>query len=793
MIRRLGESGVVQIWLLGVVLSVLALAAYTVDLSRKQLTAKQLQDAADAASLAASLKLDGTREGWKDAKRAAIGIIRNYDILTAGRALQDASFAMDRGGKPDILEPDPMYQDITGEVNGLTITVERGVYWASPIDPTVSEFRSLEGRVESNFLDENNQPLPIIHGIPTYIVANSVRVTVGFRGFAYALADLIGFPNSGAMSQSSVSTSDEVTEQCVVPVAIPLCQLLAELNPSNVEKYQSVRFNSLQQCPREFIATEANPTGTTVTSTSTSAVTGDLEANAIRRAEGLVRSESYHRWPLWGGVANKRGLPIGGVLGIPSANVPAASKEEANPSEFAGYLQNPNGCIRVKLGTRFKPLMNSVGIGGLYSDHVNTVELALRNLINSSGTSFQDAFGARNAPRPNYPHVRYTEEDRKYRWPTSSGGGTRDGELLMSELPEAGKTKTATGEEIGWWYTNPLCHDYGGNYDSLTSGIPANNPEQARSRPVTVMLIAPSIADDRTGRHSYCDFNALFSGAEQNTTAPLASTDPVVVGFVRANLFDFNIRKYPLTRTTVNPELDKNPREFRLSPQEQQQMEKYVVEHAEWSLCKATPGCFEVLRAKQISEPKPPDVAQAFAGECFKPPTARTSQSESCSSCSYDDGMGEIVCSRLGEAGGGTKGTGKTGGKGGSGGSLYGGDEPGTGGGDTVENFFNKGSNQIGNYSYGRCPSGIGKSCCSSTTVSLSPQAQVGMAPDPNKHCFPMKKPGCFPVTSPECWEGPKPRLPQYGCGGLRLRLDCEQELLTTPRSRLDIQPALVQ
>lgn len=789
-----GESGVIQIWLLGVLVAILTFAAYTVDLSRKELTVKQLQDAADAASLAASLKLDGTREGWKDAKRAAIGIIRSYDILTVGRGVQDASFSMDEGGMPDILETDPTYKDITGVVNGLTITVERGVYWASPTDPSQMEFRSLEGKVESSFLDENNQPLPILHGVPTYVVANAVRVSVGSRGFVYALADLLGLPNSGAMERTSVSTSDEVTEQCVVPVAIPLCQLLAELNPAVTSKYQSIKFNSAEQCPRELVATEANPTGTTVTSTSTSAVTGDVEANAIRRAEGIVRSESYHRWPVRGGSRNKRGLPIGGVLGLPSVDRPASGKEEANPAEFAGFLQNPDGCVKVKLGTRFKPLMNSVGIGGLYTDHVNSVELALRNLINSSGTSFQDAFGPRYAPRTNYPHVRYTEEDLKYQWPVkSAGGGSREGELLMSPPPTSGKTVTPSGEEVGWWYTNPLCHDYGGNYDSTTSGIPANNPEQARAKPVTVMLIAPSLADDKTGRGAYCDFNALFTGAEQNTTAPLASTEPVVVGFVRAHLFDFNIRKYPLSRSTVNLELDQNPREFRLSPEEQQQMEKFVVEHAEWSLCKNTPGCFQQLKDKEISEPKPPDIAQSFAGECFTPPLAETSESQSCYNCVYDDGMGETNCSAPSST---KTTTGKNPSRpGGSEGSIYDSDEGDNDTSDTRtgKNFYGSGVNQIGQYSYGKCPTGIGRSCCSTTSVSLSKQANVGVASKPNKHCFPMKKPGCFPTTSPECWEGPKPRLPQYGCGGLRLRLECEQELLTTPRSRLEIQPALVQ
>lgn len=93
--ESLEDEGVVVVLLALIFVSiVLVIAALVIDHFRGIIATDDLQKAADASALAAAKELDGTLQGWKNAKRAAIAVLKQNKLYGTSGALPN-DFALE--------------------------------------------------------------------------------------------------------------------------------------------------------------------------------------------------------------------------------------------------------------------------------------------------------------------------------------------------------------------------------------------------------------------------------------------------------------------------------------------------------------------------------------------------------------------------------------------------------------------------------------------------------------------------------------------------------------------------
>jgi len=107
-----------------------------------------------------------------------------------------------------------------------------------------------------------------------------------------------------------------------------------------------------------------------------------------------------------------------------------------------------------------------------------------------------------------------------------------------------GKVQALTAEMEANDWTNPLCHSK--SWERTDAGRPAvyaNDRDRARVLKVVVPLVIPDPAHDQQAAYqiSYCDAGSQVGTSRYlNAQAPYGNTRPMVVGFIEANIFDFN-------------------------------------------------------------------------------------------------------------------------------------------------------------------------------------------------------------------------------------------------------------
>jgi Putative Flp pilus-assembly TadE/G-like len=725
---RYSQGGVALIWVAMCLMIILALVGIVIESSRKTTMTSEIQHASDAAAVAAAAELDGTINGWLNAKRVAVAVIQSQTIPGVTTDLSTADFVFTQGGKEDVLEDSNSLRDVTAQVGNLKVTIERGAYWPGSGNATV--FESFEGKQATQVTNATgDKNLPLHQTLPTYLLANAVQVTLEVGDVTSVFGGVVGSQVFGSMTRSSTAITDEQVEECVIPAAVPACAVMLELSPSVNNLYYTDRYRAGQQCQREFLVTEANPLGP-----------ADSGGYYHERADGMLRSGLYPRFPYSEGILNKKAIGLYGVLGV--ADEDAQSGEVAMNSEVIDALKS--NCVNVKVGSRFKPVENAVGPGGLYTTRGTELTNQLRILLSTataSSSTISSTFGIpgddEKPAQLQYPYINSQGKELIRDFQTDPDKITR---VNLGE-PPAGASS----------FTNPLCHDYG--------GVEPNDRNSGVAQ-VKLMVIAPTATDYYSNAGAYCDFRAVFGGQQANTTAPLGRTDPVVVGFVTAYLFDFNVTHYgdegspdedldvsPVGYSLVDKDVVDRPRDKNndgeINDKDEEIIDKgeiekstreFITQHKDWAVCESKPLCLpDQTPATHQCRTEPCDGKKATPlgiddklaallaqpDECVKKPDM--SAWESCRNSTDPEG---------------------------------------------IQDYGDK---------------------------FLDSLTEAGGPMEPKKYCLPERKSNCTDSDDESCFEPLTPKAPQWGCGGLRLRLSCEQPSLAVSRSPDQIVPAIVK
>jgi hypothetical protein len=693
----------------------LGLAALIIESNRLRVTVFELQSIADSAATAAAHELDGTQSGWLRAKRLAASIIKSQYLTGVGNTTGSIEVIFNQGGKPDPLEDAAEFKDVGASIGKISFTIERGFYGVDQKSSTPDKltFTSLEGKSPSGITDSQGRALPLMYALPSYMLANSVEITANVTGVRKLLGRFLSSSDSfGTLARSATALSDEKLEECVVPAAIPACSLMLDLDPKESRSYYTDLYKAESQCQRETVISEANPLGPVG------------EGYFPDRNEGVSRSELYPAYPKYLTGYNKKALPLSGVLGV--ADEGAAIGSKVKNSEILDVFRR--GCINVRLGARFKPLENAVGSGGLYEAHGDELAAQLRMQLSESARSqtFADVFGDPDnvsEHKPNYPRLRSEPDELLIEYPFANS------KLARVVLSPPSKPSN---------WTNPMCHDY--------DGSPPNDPRSG-VKDVVLMVVSPTKVNDYSNAGSYCDFKRVFGGKQAKTTAPTGDTDPIVIGFVRAKLFDFNFTDYGVSGSP-DEILDNSPSRYEIIPAPEKESNSgkppaldavtnaartFVTQHLDWATCESKRKC----------EPGEPESAG-----CRK---------KDCSGKKSEGGLKGQLSEYL-----------------------------------SVSDQCIKKPN-IAAFD----------ACCNSNNLTeagtscadfMASLDEAGSAPSPKAYCLPERDPTCTDTTEEGCFSALKPRAPQYGCGGLRVRLDCEQQpTLTQTKALKDRVPSIVR
>ena len=153
MVERKEAGGVILV-ALSLSFLLIFILGICIDLTRAQLAGRTLQNIADSLALASTVRLDGTKEGWRDAKRSAIGFFKANELYGAGNI--DQVHLTTARGTPSPHEPNLLYAYTDYDLGNVQMRIERGQY-ARNTNTDPFEFETLEGQEESanSFQDAN--------------------------------------------------------------------------------------------------------------------------------------------------------------------------------------------------------------------------------------------------------------------------------------------------------------------------------------------------------------------------------------------------------------------------------------------------------------------------------------------------------------------------------------------------------------------------------------------------------------------------------------------------------------
>ena len=124
------EQGVVLVLFAVLLTGIFGVATLVVDLGREEISARQTRNAADAAALAGARYLDGSTEGYRSAKRAALGTLRITGLYGAKvRGLPD-NFVLNEGDTDTYESPTSRYSGSQGSIQNVSITIVNfNIFW----------------------------------------------------------------------------------------------------------------------------------------------------------------------------------------------------------------------------------------------------------------------------------------------------------------------------------------------------------------------------------------------------------------------------------------------------------------------------------------------------------------------------------------------------------------------------------------------------------------------------------------------------------------------------------------
>lgn len=570
------EQGSILLLLIVMLIAILGVMALVMDEGVDRVEVQRLRSIADASALSTATQLDGTKDGWLKAKRAARRIFLEQQLPDTWQVADREAFVFDNKTL-DPFENEAPYQYTRGNIGLISFEVERGIYKLNPNNkpgvPEKYEFASLEGR-------------QLAFGLRPWLIANAARVTLHLSS-GRLFSKVIGSLAPGVSAQSVASDKPKLS-RCAMPIAIRACDLIRNRESESFAGYQEV-FNALEQCPADLNVREENwwmnPQF--------------LQGRTISRAMRQKPIVNFTR-PNPCGAAPGRRMEnckyeqTTGVFGRGATSSPPSPTSTA--PEIAQLLTTTE-CTEMPLGSIFQPLVIPPappvgGPGGSYfggppQDMQVSQELANR-IQKPSQPFFINAFGhpTFNAPAlPNYPYL--VSELGAAEWYECPADPTPGYFAFMRTLfpPER--------------WTNPFCHS---PLEMGKPGVPADNPA-ARSMDVIAMVIAPLDLDQ-----GFCDTETDFLNRHRGEISS-ADVPGQVVGFVTLKVFDFNF--FPM----VQPKPDLPPPGFSPRGCYYEPLEQWKVQMAAWQAghCCASAPC-------AIDTPPPPPALPPWWPQCCENP-----------------------------------------------------------------------------------------------------------------------------------------------------------------------------
>ena len=395
------EAGSILV-LIGVsLIAILGILTLAIDLGRQEVSSRDLQNAADAAALAAVAKLDGEDTGWRASKRAAVAVLRTFDVLGSEGSL-GSGFKLD-SGIDDPYEPgglgETVYGGSQGSSDGLDITIERGVWKRVPGDGLTEEFEflSLEGDAAAPF-----------------VFSNAVRVRVGVIDVEASFGKAIGQDRIPDTYREATAVGDGTAKAIIFPAALPACEALLNTDPNqgdinDPESFYDSVYEPEHLCSRQGIVAESwmlndneSPRIDGLTHFLTNLPRPKTPFNRPFTSNRQQLCFSSEPTPLPGQEANPvalpncLSLPAKVIWGLPSSL--ASSTDWATPVEVVDNLFDPETGeigIEAAIGDAWRPVAN-LEINGMPLEGSmlgnETLETLLVQKINISTHTFSSFF-----------------------------------------------------------------------------------------------------------------------------------------------------------------------------------------------------------------------------------------------------------------------------------------------------------------------------------------------------------------------------------------------------------------
>ena len=206
------QTGVTILFLVVIVTALIGMVGLVIDSARLTLVAKQLQNAADSAALAAANRLDKSVTGFRASKQVCKAALSQANIINVTNPV-DTNFAFDDGvHTPLDLPPDQCQEGTTGN---LKIRIVRGIYcYQLDASGTLQPFYQEADTSGANDLD--------------YCKVNHVRVIAEITDFPTSFARIFGIERISKVVRTADATVRDIPETC----GKPLCSDLPLTCPS---------------------------------------------------------------------------------------------------------------------------------------------------------------------------------------------------------------------------------------------------------------------------------------------------------------------------------------------------------------------------------------------------------------------------------------------------------------------------------------------------------------------------------------------------------------------------------
>ena len=556
------QSGGIFPLLAVILVAVFIVMAFVIDIPSEEVVGKQLQAASDAAALAASSELDGTSAGFIRAKKVAVAVLRQNRIKGASHNLDgNNSFALNTGSIYNADLDGTNYSGTSGTSGNLEISIERGIYWSKE-DDSGYEFNSLES------VNTGKK-----YGLPLYLFANAVQVSIKLNNVDTSFAKLFGVDSLGPMTRISKAVNDSEVEREVAPFAIRACDLMLDTDPgrSSTDHFTDSYRGDLQCKRNTIIFREPNWENESTDNVNTTAPYRGVVG--VARREGFARYLSHRRPTLYqkgpttdtcfpdgssgGNYQNCKNLPIQGVLGITGTTF-----EKSTSDDIIKALSGSP--VVAKLGLSFRsledpqPLWNQTirnGKGQASND-------VLAEWINKGTDLVSTALYSGNAPKPQFPWLNTRGPDsnrnlytRRF-WPDPLNKIKIP--FIMDEYAASGISAGGCNNSNRW--TNPACHTSSQWTNPMchASGVAVNNLATAKVRKVWVPVLAST---ERKNNKDliYCDWTATFSNGAPGSVPVISVSKPRVIGYAQVNVIDGNFANLDLMFPAPDPSLRSTP------------------------------------------------------------------------------------------------------------------------------------------------------------------------------------------------------------------------------------------